>query len=298
MFLTNRRSHKQVFYCKSLFLSLQLFFCEDLSNSCFVFVFHLSSVQFWKWSWDCLFTWTWSCCWNPTLEPLHTPKHVCHHGFSSRDLPQLLAHPLGHTSGRTKPETPLSSQSKAAAGLRVKASGPSVPTAEDHETEGGGRCLYPAKGWHISNQWHRTSPVWCYAGVAELWGRIGSAFAELEMSLAQVLSLRDYWQESPLSHPTHQLRYHRHLRQCLHHRTVCHAEIIEQPRGGVTSKDHLVQHFLGKGAYMRLSSSRSNRILNTSSAGDVNKLLGKMPKTTPAQAQETFIRRALLWRWY
>ena len=59
--------------------------------------------------------------------------------------PQLHAHHLGHTSGRTETETPLSGQHKAAAGLRVKASGPSVPTAEDHGTEGGGRYLYPAK---------------------------------------------------------------------------------------------------------------------------------------------------------
>lgn len=33
-----------------------------------------SSVRFWKWSWDSLFTWTWRCCWNPTLEPLPAPK--------------------------------------------------------------------------------------------------------------------------------------------------------------------------------------------------------------------------------
>lgn len=84
--------------------------------------------------------------------------------FLRQGPPQLHAHHLGHNWGTTEPETSLSGQHKATAGLKVQASGPSVPTAEDHGTEGGGKYPYPVKRWHISNQWHHTSTVWCHQG--------------------------------------------------------------------------------------------------------------------------------------
>lgn len=67
------------------------------------FCFHCLSVQFWKWSWDSLFTWTWRCCWNPTLEPLPAPKKVCQHGSKRRDLHSFMPITWGTPQGEKRP---------------------------------------------------------------------------------------------------------------------------------------------------------------------------------------------------
>jgi len=53
-------------------------------------------------------------------------------------------------------------------------------------------------------------------------------------------------------------------------------KIIKKARLEGTSKDHLVQPFIGKGAQMRLSSTLPSCVLKTSSDEDSNTSLGSL----------------------